>query len=581
MIVLPLKLITDQFSFDKKTKDNIEEVRQRLYDNLQPELYFDGRSPQQRVREAVLENKKEHNINYDTPRDVVWAKYLNRKKLHNNKYQLVESNYKPTKGTTNATYYKHPVLSSNTPQGEKKRNDFKQLLKQYVDRIDMGHNVVSNFELNDVFGDYTIGKGYDPEKGTYMSYFDLWDIAPLSIYGPDESRGIGNPVRFYDRVYLDDLYGADDNFEKKSIWLPNVTVSGKTKKHMKGGIMQYFKDGKNINRNNTQNNSTKKQNNLKNNRIKIDVPNPAPVDNTRWQPSTHVNYEKYKEQQGLQGLLNYFENNPPSSITPFWHHDKKKKWYEGFFDWIDYFKNGKKIHIKESQKGSFTKYCGGNVTSECIARGKASPDPRIRKKATFADNARKWKHQWGGMLHKPEVEDESTEYGPEYWANIKIDPDSLNPYGAYKFGLPAYNDKWYVGDKAGDSQLTFVNNLYNELQSNIRTAYPEYSSSQIDNLADFMVRHYVKENGWRKVNRLVGGYGKATSTQQWINGMKKMYPNAMKANTFEQYVNGLKANIQGNKYNSVNPNYFNELYKQFGGDKVRIGRYLKQIRDTK
>lgn len=484
MIILPLKLITDQFSFDKKTKDNIEEVRQRLYDNLQPELYFDGRSPQQRFKEAVLENKKEHNINYDTPRDVVWAKYLNRKKLHNNKYQLVESNYKPTKGTTNATYYKHPVLSSNTPQGEKKRKDFKQLLEQYVDRIDMGHNVVSNFELNDVFGDYTIGKGYDPEKGTYMSYFDLWDIAPLSIYGPDESRGIGNPVRFYDRVYLDDLYGTDDNFEKKSIWLPNVTVSEKTKKHKEGGNMQYFK-------------------------------------------------------------------------------------------------NGKKIHIKESQKGSFTRYCGGNVTSECIARGKASPDPRIRKKATFADNARKWKHQQGGMLHKSEVEDESTEYGPEYWANIKIDPDSLNPYGTYKFGLPSYNDKWYVGDKAGDSQLTFVNNLYNELQSNIRTAYPEYSSSQIDNLADFMVRHYIKENGWRKVNRLVGGYGKATSTQQWINGMKKMYPNAMKANTFEQYVNGLKSNIQGNKYNSVNPNYFNELYKQFGGDKVRIGRYLKQIKDTK
>lgn len=331
MIVLPLKLITDQFSFDKKTKDNIEEVRQRLYDNLQPELYFDGRSPQQRVREAVLENKKEHNINYDTPRDVVWAKYLNRKKLHNNKYQLVESNYKPTKGTTNATYYKHPVLSSNTPQGEKKRNDFKQLLKQYVDRIDMGHNVVSNFELNDVFGDYTIGKGYDPEKGTYMSYFDLWDIAPLSIYGPDESRGIGNPVRFYDRVYLDDLYGTDDNFEKKSIWLPNVTVSGKTKKHMKGGIMQYFKDGKNINRNNTQNNkqvnNTKKQNNLKNNRIKIDAPNPAPVDNTRVSPTKFTNYEKYKAQQIIEGLwrgLQDIENaNKP----------KPKPWYKEIFNW--------------------------------------------------------------------------------------------------------------------------------------------------------------------------------------------------------------------------------------------------------
>ena len=283
-------------------------------------------------------------------------------------------------------------------------------------------------------------------------------------------------------------------------------------------------------------------------------------------------FQNFTDQQIID-MLNTIAYNPDM--------DSKDAYYAKRGGNLDYFKNGKKIHIKESQKGSFTKYCGGNVTSECIARGKASPDPRIRKKATFAANARKWKHQWGGMLHKPEIEDEQIEYGPEYWANIQIDPDSLNPYGAYKFGLPAYNDKWYVGDKAGNSQLTFVNNLYNELQGNIRTAYPEYSNRQVDNLADFMVRHYIKENGWRKVNKLVGGYGKATSTQQWINGMKKMYPNAMKANTFEQYINGLKANIQGNKYNSVNPNYFNELLNQFGGNKVRIGRYLKQIRDTK
>lgn len=59
---------------------------------------------------------------------------------------------------------------------------------------------------------------------------------------------------------------------------------------------------------------------------------------------------------------------------------------------IDKFKNGNKIHIKKKNKGSFTRYCGGNVTSECIARGKNSPDPAIRKKATFAANARRWSH---------------------------------------------------------------------------------------------------------------------------------------------------------------------------------------------
>lgn len=56
------------------------------------------------------------------------------------------------------------------------------------------------------------------------------------------------------------------------------------------------------------------------------------------------------------------------------------------------------IHIKKANRGKFTDYCGGKVTSECIARGKASSNPAIRKRATFAANARKWKHQNGGKI---------------------------------------------------------------------------------------------------------------------------------------------------------------------------------------
>lgn len=59
---------------------------------------------------------------------------------------------------------------------------------------------------------------------------------------------------------------------------------------------------------------------------------------------------------------------------------------------IEAFKKGRKIEIKKKNRGSFTRYCGGNVTEECIRRGKNSPDPRIRKKATFAKNARSWDH---------------------------------------------------------------------------------------------------------------------------------------------------------------------------------------------
>lgn len=50
------------------------------------------------------------------------------------------------------------------------------------------------------------------------------------------------------------------------------------------------------------------------------------------------------------------------------------------------------IHIKKSKEGSFTEYCGGKVTQECIDKAKKSSDKRIRKKAIFAENARKFNH---------------------------------------------------------------------------------------------------------------------------------------------------------------------------------------------
>lgn len=68
-------------------------------------------------------------------------------------------------------------------------------------------------------------------------------------------------------------------------------------------------------------------------------------------------------------------------------------------------KKGGDIHIKEKNKGKFTSYCGGKVTSACIAKAKASGNPTLIKRATFADNARKWKHQFGGPMQMMTKED--------------------------------------------------------------------------------------------------------------------------------------------------------------------------------
>lgn len=74
-------------------------------------------------------------------------------------------------------------------------------------------------------------------------------------------------------------------------------------------------------------------------------------------------------------------------------------WYNGFIKHS--FKveitMASRIHIKPSRRGSFTRWCKqhgeSGVTPSCIAKGKRSKSSAIRKKATFAANARKWNHR--------------------------------------------------------------------------------------------------------------------------------------------------------------------------------------------
>lgn len=77
--------------------------------------------------------------------------------------------------------------------------------------------------------------------------------------------------------------------------------------------------------------------------------------------------------------------------------------------------DGGGIHIKKANRGKFTEYCGGKVTSECIRRGKNSSSPAVRKRATFAQNARNW-HADGGPIG-------------QYWDNIEpLDWRPKEPY---------------------------------------------------------------------------------------------------------------------------------------------------------
>lgn len=85
----------------------------------------------------------------------------------------------------------------------------------------------------------------------------------------------------------------------------------------------------------------------------------------------------------ISEFVNFCRTNSVNIESSFQKHE---------IDAIERFKKGNKIKIKKENVGSFTRYCGGNVTEACIQKGKNSSNPKIRKKATFAANSRKWNH---------------------------------------------------------------------------------------------------------------------------------------------------------------------------------------------
>lgn len=144
-------------------------------------------------------------------------------------------------------------------------------------------------------------------------------------------------------------------------------------------------------------------------------------------------------------------------------------------------KKGHKIHIKSSHKGLFTKYCNGKVTSECIARGKSSPNPAIRKRATFAANARKWKHAFGGSIEGEETE----KYEPTLEDIIKF-ASSFEAFKDTPYQIPNYKGEMQtlagfgsanqkIIDLASQGKLTREIAL-NEVRNNFNKIYNRLSA---------------------------------------------------------------------------------------------------------
>lgn len=213
----------------------INEIRKRLYNNLTPASYS---SPLRRIEDAVKHNKPD-GLYEDWARkyrDDIFATYLDIpvNERHKNAiyYRVIDSNYKPTKGNNNKEYKTVDYL----------KDIYDSRLIKAANNIPIGKNR-NSILLNKFFGEHTLGKGVDKNKGQYVSFYDKWDIAPF-LDKEDETLGIGKPIEFYDRIYFDDYYKVNSAPNKGDYYggyLPEIKIKANKKEF--GGSMLYTING--------------------------------------------------------------------------------------------------------------------------------------------------------------------------------------------------------------------------------------------------------------------------------------------------------------------------------------------------
>lgn len=261
----------------------IDTVRSRIYNNLFPG--YDGRILKikenlNRVRDAVVNNKAEVRntkntmLQTDEQRrqymDDLLAEYLqiphDKRRSFSKRNYLEDSPYKPNKSKNSTTNYKRITSGYNRRLPGLSYSDEERLIKEAMgykrssltyDPTSKDPEKIGDYKLNPAtynplninesttsrvlsnlgLGTHTISRGYDNKKGEYISYYDLWDMAPTKKNGGgdrDESLGIGKPVEIYDRVYLDDHYEVPDQY-KGGFYLPELEIT-KGKKSLGGNL---------------------------------------------------------------------------------------------------------------------------------------------------------------------------------------------------------------------------------------------------------------------------------------------------------------------------------------------------------
>ena len=229
-------------------------IKDRLYNNIYPfsyngakERFYSGiirntKEPMRRMMDKIIDNPSIVNTDIHNRMDA-FATYLEKPQKYNS---LSQSKFSPsiTKNNKNKFYYSINHLD-------------KDKFIQNVDTVSQSKSKKLVLEDDSMtMGQYTASIGED-QRGKYLSYYDRWDINPLSLKNPitkkEINTDIGKPFELYDRVYYD-AYSPDNykprvikprhagNFIKNS---KNFIPSFKTKLYNNGGSIRFASPIKN------------------------------------------------------------------------------------------------------------------------------------------------------------------------------------------------------------------------------------------------------------------------------------------------------------------------------------------------
>lgn len=248
----------DQPSFIKNLNPpkSKEEARLRLYNKVAPywgftddtikafidTMLYGDNAFSRSVGKPDMFGKPNPPIAIEDPyADGVYAEYLQiPENKRRSKYKLQKSKYRPTVGDEDVSYYTIPIDAET-----------KDAIVENATLLPIGKNTLSTILMGYNHGEHTIGNGMDKKRGQYVSYYDRWDLNPLSSRYSSETKlknnplikklglidnrkrgdlslGLGRPIDFYDRIYLDDYYGVDSSARSGTYYggyLPEIFVS--------------------------------------------------------------------------------------------------------------------------------------------------------------------------------------------------------------------------------------------------------------------------------------------------------------------------------------------------------------------